>query len=204
MALNDIYRVVLNSTIENQPVSNVLHFKEVVAADTDPQAIAAGVTDDILTRVRSQILPLAADAWKVVNAICNRIHPSKGNTYTRYALTTDVGAESVDPVAELAAGVFKMETEEASKRGRGRIYFSGIPQDQTDSGTWISTDRDSWKTAWTNVVADIDAGTTGTLQLCVWSKADQTGYLVNNRSVNPQLATQRRRRPRLKGPSAAE
>jgi hypothetical protein len=204
MALDDVYRIVFNQTIENQPATNVLHFQEDSASTSTPDVIALSLAEDFLARWRLYLQSLCVDTLACVNVICNKIHPTFGATQVVYASDTDVGSSTADGPAELTTGILAIRTATASKSARGRVFFSGIAQTDIDAGTFLQSRLTAWQTGWRNMTDDFTDPGGGNHTFIVWSKKLSTGYVVNDRIVKPQTGTQRRRRPRLKGPQSAE
>jgi hypothetical protein len=203
MAVADVYRFVINGRIQEEPTTTILHWRETTAATGSAYEVAAALNTALLSAWKLQFLPLLSEDFRLMNGICNRIHPTFGPTSTQFLQPTDIGGVDEDSVPELAALVISLVTNLASESGRGRCYLAGIPQTHTDAGILVASARIALASATSNFFVEVNAAG-GTFTPGVWSRKNEVFTDLELARVNSALGTQRRRRPRNVGPAPVE
>jgi len=194
MALNDVLQATVEMRVAGEYCANVLHYREAVGSTDDvpakslAEAIVATIIPDWAALISEQ----------VIFACCyvRRIRPTPGITYT--ALLTTPGEVVSEAIPSSSALVVSLASEVATKRGRGRIYFAGLPESSQAGGSLEGTVVAGWEALAALLIDPLVAtgGNTGEWQLGVYSRSavEINDALVT--VVRSNLAQQRGRRQR--------
>lgn len=194
MALNDVMEAVVSARVKGEYVQNVFHLKETTAS-TDPIPAKA-----LAEAIQAVWLPdwAALVSTDVEFACCyvRRIKPAPGVAYT--LLLTNVGAVASDAVPTGSALIVTWYSGLASKRGRGRTYFAGLPEEAQDAGLLAAAVVGDWEDL-ADLIATIlvaQGGGVGAWELGVYSEVNAAIADTIARSVRTNLGSMRSRRQR--------
>jgi hypothetical protein len=132
MALNDIYRVAFEYSVDGQTCVNVLHMQHI-------KSLADGNTAQNLADALALTLPPVwkfaiggqeATGRKVSTSLISRTNTDIGEA--AYAFTAFNPLYPSFP--SLVAAVIRLRTGFAGRSGRGRMYLSGVPNFVEDQG----------------------------------------------------------------------
>jgi hypothetical protein len=194
MAVGDVYEVNFQAKVRGEFVNNVLHLVEtqectdMVAAHSLATALLAQWIPDWAALLSQDVVFAAIYA--------RRIKPTFGPTHTE--LVTTPGGVAEDAIPSGSALVISWVTATASKSGRGRTYFAGVPEDAQAGGSITTAAATSWDDFAELLQGNVDAetGDTGQWALAVYSRKNQLAYDIITHSVRTNLAQQRGRRQR--------
>lgn len=194
MAVGDVYEVVVGSRILGEYCENVFRFRETVGeTDTIPaQNLALGFQ----TAIIPDWAALVSDQMEFACIYARRISPTPGIAFT--VLETTVGTQVGEALPTTSAILLSWLTALATKRGRGRTYFSGAPEDSQAGGKLEAGVLAAWQAFGDTLITAIPAGGggTGEWELAVWSEVDSLARDVIAAVVRTNLATMRSRRQR--------
>jgi hypothetical protein len=139
--MGDIYRAAVLTQVNNVGTVNVMHFEEV----------STGTNPDREAELRDFIDPTAAPpggygyVWKYVASqdaeiVCmklQKVSPAPEGTLRHYFVSGPGEVASGAAAANLNY-VIRLYSDTASKRGRGRHFFSGIPLSFLDGGQYAA------------------------------------------------------------------
>jgi hypothetical protein len=114
-------------------------------------------------------------------------------------LLTDVGEEVGESIPTTSALICTWLTQLASKRGRGRTYFCGLPESSQAGGKLEGDVLAAWQALATLILTQFPGGagdSTGEFALCVWSEVNGTAQDVKTSVVRTNLGTMATRRQR--------
>ena len=199
MALNDLYRFVLSSTVVGEPATSVFHYQETTASELEEYEVAEAIGTQFAQGFVTAMLPQLSQSLALVSLVVNRIEPFKGQTFTWFFTSNDIGAVQSQVPTELAAVVARFKTNEAGKGGRGRWFIPGVPELHTDAGRMLTQEALNLLTAVETAFGPLLDGGTGVYNHVVNNAFIGAKPQVKNYEINPVLGTQRRRRARGKG-----
>lgn len=197
MAVGDIWQANIHQVVNGNPVMNVLHYMESVAVTT-PADDASDIADGIANGWLTSIAALLSDQWSAVSIGVRRVHPGFSIPFTMVLTGGEaiVGGVAGEPLPSNAPVVITKYTDLASRRGRGRLYQSGVPEASQDGGQLTVAALASWTTAAQDLLTNInEVGGAG-----VWSPVvhSTVGGGINNTIeqvvVRPNIANMRPRR----------
>lgn len=171
-AVNDLWEVKFNWTLENQVCNNIFHFKCVGAtADTELNLIIV-----IAACFITHLLPKLSNALTLTNVTWKKVAPTLGVENVTIPTGTLTGANSSDCLPSFVSAVISKRTTTGGRSHRGRMYIPGIPEDMTD-GSLLATDEDLWTAiaafitcVLTNFKHPDPAGATDIFDLVVYSR----------------------------------
>jgi hypothetical protein len=160
--------------------------------------------------------PITATPYQLALVRVIDLNSQSGVVVQQAAVHT--GSAAGTPLTAGTALVLSAKIPYRFRGGHPRVYIVGMPQsDLADSNTWNATFLPTVATAWTSLLADMNAlaiTNVGTLQYIYWhthssNKADFPGgvpttkppwplatpvpHLISSWNANPQVASQRRR-----------
>lgn len=128
VAAGSIVQVLSQGVIENQLVENVWYFRP-QAADTDMLLhLLTAISQCLIT----SLLPVLSPAYALERLVGTIVGPAVG----AQAIWYPEGGESLagegagDSMPSFVSAVVSLHTERPGRSGRGRIYFTGIPEGQ--------------------------------------------------------------------------
>lgn len=194
MAVNDVYQVTTSYRVRGEFCEQVMAYRESVACTDDVPA------QSLATAFVAAILPdwaaLVSSQLEFACVYARRIRPTPGIAFT--LLDTTIGTVASEAIPSSSALVMSLLTAVASKRGRGRSYFGGLPETSQAGGSLESTVLTGWNALGTLMLDPVigGGGDTGEWLLGVYSKAavqinDALAFVVRT-----NLAQQRGRRQR--------
>jgi len=138
-ALNSLWEVRINGTMEGQTTANVLHFKCVGAtADVNLHLIlvlAACFVDNLL--------PVLTSAWTLISVSWKQVAPTLGVEQVTIPPGAGAGAGNVACLPSYVSAVISKRTLTGGRDHRGRMYIPGIPETFT-TGSNITNPSDLW------------------------------------------------------------
>lgn len=194
MAVGDIYEAVVQYKVRGEYINNSFHLQE---------------TDACTDMIPAESLALALqDAWigdwaallseeAVFSGIyTRRVRPVPGPTFT--VLDTTPGGVNDEAIPSAASLLISWVTNLATKSGRGRNYFAGLPESSQNGGSLAAGSVAAWVTFATMLKDAVDGigGATGSWALCVYSRKLVAAEDILMGVVRSNLATQRKRRQR--------
>lgn len=194
MAVNDVYQVAVDYKVRGEYCAQVFSYRESVAStdDVPAQSLAEAFALAIIPEWEA----LVSNQVEFACIYCRRIRPTPGITYTH--LLTGVGDVVSEAVPSSSALVLSLLTSLATRRGRGRTYFGGLPETSQAGGSLEGTVLADWQALGTLLLDPLvgSGGATGEWLLGVYSKAavqinDALSYVVRT-----NLGQQRGRRQR--------
>jgi len=194
MAVGDVYEVSVDYSVLGEHCVNVFKFRESVEE-----------TDDIPARNLALAFQAAAIAdWAALlseqvqfNCIyVRRISPTPSVAYT--VLLTDPGEVVSEAIPTTSAVLITWYSTVASKRGRGRNYFAGLPENAQAGGKLEGDVLAAWQDLATTLMAAMGpaGGGTGVWALCIWSDILGAANDAVTNVVRTNLGTMRTRRQR--------
>lgn len=194
MAVGDVYEVVVCGDVKGEHVQNVFRLKETVEETDDVPA------ENLALGIQTAWIP----DWKALlsedfafNCIyVRRIAPAPGIAFT--VLLTDVGEVVSDAIPSTSALLISWYTNLATKRGRGRNYFAGLPENAQEGGLLAATELAAWQALGVLIRGSVPAGGggSGSWELGVWSEILAAIQDVKTSVVRTNLASMRSRRQR--------
>jgi len=194
MAVGDVYEVAVDMTVKGEHCVNVFKFRETVEeTDTIPaENLALGYQAAIIAGWAA----LLSNEVQFNCIYVRRISPAPGVAFT--VLLTDPGEEVSEAIPTTSALLITWYSETATKRGRGRNYFAGLPETSQAGGKLEGDVLAAWNAFGTLMLTPVVAagGGTGVWALAVWSDVNAAAVDVVTRVVRTNLATMRTRRQR--------
>jgi len=195
MALNDVYRVRIYTSLQQQLGVNVLHFMTTTETGTGAtlQEIATAASADFQGAYRAL---LALDArYRGVGV--QRVRPIPVTAEVFEANDAEDGLAAGEPLPKQICGVITWQTGLAgrSKRGRSYISFPAESNNDTDSSPTPGY-LANLGTLRTSILSGVVAGAVGnqtTLSLIIFHRDDLSHDLVTASRINDKWGTQRRR-----------
>lgn len=138
-AINSLWEVRLDGSIEGQKTENVLHFK-CVGASADVSlhlilVIAACFIDNLL--------PVLSSAFSFDSITWKQVAPTLGVENVTIPPGAGAGGGNAAALPSYASAVISKRTLTGGRSHRGRMYIPGIPEDQT-TGSKITNPSDLW------------------------------------------------------------
>jgi len=194
MAVEDVYEVVVDMTVLGEHCVNVFKFRETVAeTDTIPaENLALGFQAALI----ADWAALLSEDVQFNCIYVRRISPGPGVAFT--VLETTPGEVVSQAIPSASGLVVTWYSATASKRGRGRNYFAGLPENAQQAGKLEADVIAAWTAFLATLMGTIAAGGggAGSWQLCVWSDVDSIGRDVVTNVIRTNLGTMRTRRQR--------
>ena len=171
MAFNDIYRLRIYQRMHGAQIVNVLHFVEDVnLTGSGPLALA----NDFVTNMRTTLLARASSNLLFEFVEVQSIVPFSGGPVSVNFPPSSVGTQAGSLSATLAE-VITIYTSRAGRRGRGRIYLTGIDTQSSANvgqGVWGSAQTTRTQTLATALATRyMVVPYNSSWALGVWSKA---------------------------------
>lgn len=192
MAINDVYRAAIASQVNGVNCLNVFHFIQIDAdgAEVPPDSLKAAL-ETILLPVW---VPMISPQVSIDSVIIRKILPSGSQPFA-YSLASGTGTHAGTQAMPANLAVVNTHyTTVLSKRGRGRVYYAGIPQTMVDASVpkaaWVSL----FGTFITVLKAQIqDAGSGINWQWVHYSPTDNAVRVITHTEQRMQLRTLRER-----------
>lgn len=195
MAIADIYRATLNGFTSNQPTTMTLYFEETTATSLTPANAAKALAELLVDWWENNVTFIQTTESGLSSVEVNRIEPAKGPRRQATGQNQAVfGTVEADTLPGYAAAVTTFYTGDASKRGRGRAYLSGLPQTQVDGGVLTTNILADIQTAFTQLLTPFTGDPDGEWTWIVWSKTSLSAAIIEDVVTRVNLGTQRRRR----------
>lgn len=168
MAVGDIIEITDCQTLHGTEISNVYEYQVVTDATSgaidNPEYCAKAFEQDVIS------LFLAGLQSDEVNHHCvkaQKVHPSVGPSYEH---TISVpGAVVAEPVPVNVMCVCGLYSVEFGKKGRGRKYIAGLPQNQMEKGDLGGLAWGNFQNNMVKLLDLIDNGG-GEYRLVIWSR----------------------------------
>lgn len=140
-AAGEVWRVLLQGSIEEQQCENVLWFR---AATPDPDVLA-GLLADIIECFLTALVPHLSATYTFERAIAQRCVPTMGAEviYTPDAAVDVQGAAAGDALPSYSSALISLRSSRAGRSGRGRMFIAGVPESQTVA-SYLATELDLW------------------------------------------------------------
>lgn len=191
-----VTRAVLNATLNNIPVANVLHFTQPGGGTApDPALLASRLG----AWWGSTMKPLVVSNYTLNNITCTDLSPSGPPSTVFTTSLPNSGTLSGDALPGNCALVMSLRTALRGRSFRGRIYHCGIGESQTLLNSVQTPARDSILGAWDDLVLFTQIGQPD-YQLVVLSyyangdlRSEGLATPVVSMSANTRIDTQRRR-----------
>jgi hypothetical protein len=194
MAAGPVWQLTITGDIDGQRVQNVLHFRETAAGAGEIPAL------DLIEAVGLTVMPKWAAClsagWQATSFYCRKVAPVPAIPFLRLATGTMafIGTRGDAVCPPTSALLLSLYSDEASRRGRGRIYLPGVAEADQDAGQIV----EALLTAAVVLCEELDDTITdangGQYNPCVFSRVDVEGYDVITAQPQTNLATQRSRR----------
>jgi len=135
MAVNDLLELTFLSTLHNQEVRNVRHYRVSLISGGSP---TAEQQESALISISSQITTAmkncASNEWALYGQKCQRVWPVPRTVGTYSSGNAGAGAVSENSLPSEVTAVVKLKTAFAGRKYRGRMYMAGVPVTfETDS-----------------------------------------------------------------------
>lgn len=192
MAMDDIYELSTDQTVKGEHCANVFHFKESEAC-TDPIP-AKELINAFFAAVVGDWADLLSDECKFNCFYARRIRPTAGLAYTK--LDDTAGTIASEPIPTTSGVVMSLYTATASRNGRGRKYFAGLPEDNQNGGLIEGVAMPDWDDFGILLATELVGANTGKWKLCVYSPALVAAELVIVTTTRTNLGTMKTRRQR--------
>lgn len=183
-----IYRVTLDQTMFGQQLQNVLHFQHF---SSDPATMST-LADEVSANFIGQIRMLHSGSVKY-NRIRVRMLESQFATFEK---TINIGGNfgAVNEIWSFVCFVLRLRTAIIGRRGRGRIYISGVLAGFTNQGFVTSDQIDAFNVRINNIMAQFGPGGESQFRLGVCNKSAPFDFKeVTSMQVAPTTGCQRRR-----------
>lgn len=171
MAAGDIYELTFHQRVHNVPCVNVFWYEETDASTDGIAQLIQAFLDKAIVEIRSQL----AVEWVPVCVEVRRVLPEP--SAPRYGIIPP-GSEGTDSGECFPANMVIVITDytaETSKKGRGRIFQSGVSEDQEGKNN-LSAERVLGFQSYMNAITQ---GLTGNVPDGIWER----------RHSSPSLAT---------------
>lgn len=181
-------RVTLSMTYYGQLFQNVLHFnKSDYVASELPNLIA-----DIKTGWIDQVKWCQSDGLKYVNMKLHHVGSSTPDTNEVLAINGGTGSSS--EYKPFNAHIIRIQSVQAGRSGRGRVYIGGIASNLTDFGFIKTAILATWATKLAAITAMFGPTATSDFQLGVNAHTEVDNWkAMQSLSINPVEGIQRRR-----------
>lgn len=191
MALNDIFESVLGFTQNGEKIVNVLHFRQSSVDVTNPAAkdLALAVEEDLWTAAYKAVV---CDDLSLQTVRCNRIWPTLGGTYIHNV--DDAGSVVDDPLPPNSNALLAFYSATVSKKGRGRIHISGVPDGWHKDGILDTANIAPYTAVIAAILGPFQKAAGATFQCGTWSAGDLAFWEFTSGVVRSHLYTLRSRR----------
>lgn len=195
MAAGDVYRIVVHSVLYGSSCVNVFHVR------TTNDTTVGRPEDDVLERVEAQWIPpwmdVVAEDFMVDCIEAHRIHPQPGLVSSVLLDAGNTGQVIDDALPPNKCYCISWYSETYTKRGRGRSFFSGVPETWEDDNAIIS-DHAAILTTFAETIEDGLSGGAGggQFELTIWSADVFTAHPVVDSNPSPQVRSIRKRTAR--------
>lgn len=190
MPVNDVYRTALQYSVNGEKCANVLHF---IQTSGDG---GANVVAELASAIQGTIIPpftncMSNDAH--MDAItAHKISPAIGGSVV--VPDTTVGAVVNDTLPPNSVVCLALYSDHLTGRGRGRMYFSGVPDQYSSAGRLTNTGPNLYVTFANILLASLAGGNGTTFKCGVWSTTGAIFYEYTTHQVRSRLITLRSRR----------
>lgn len=190
MALDDIYRITLDSTLHGQRVLNTFHYRL-----NDP--VTGNFSDSLALAWQAEIvgplLALVSNEFTALGVICQRIRPLPVLAAYTEALVSASGLVEAPSLPSSVAVVVSKYTELAGSANRGRNYFAGLTDTHEDESQLAVAWRAGWQ-SFADLLSDIIVdGAAHNFVPCVFHRSTGLFTDIVNCVVRGPLRNQRRR-----------
>lgn len=126
-AANEVWQLRLEGRYEGQQVINVLHFSNPVAdADVETHLLAV-----VLSCFITNMLPVLVGSYTFERMVSKRVSPTVGLDIVTVDTNQTQAGGNVQGLPSYAAAVISIHTTRPGRSGRGRIFMSAIPEQET-------------------------------------------------------------------------
>lgn len=192
MAVNDVYEVSADISVQGEHCYNVMAFKETAGCTADvPAEILANAFHAAITPAW---IALLAELVVINCYYVRRISPAPGVTFT--LIVNEQGEVVSQPLPTTSALLISWYGLTASARTRGRNYFAGVPETAQSGGLLEDAAITAWQSFADLLKTPIVGAGDGTWELGIWSRANLSVIDAKVRVVRSNLATMRSRRQR--------
>lgn len=199
MAVNDIYQVQVYQNVGSEITMNVFHLREKVAATNQEDAITTAIQyAAVLYGLWAELL---SDDWRVTIIKARRVEPSGGipGTIVFGGAEAIVGQLESEIVPSQAAILISLYSGTPDRTGRGRQYIPGCAESIQNEGQLLEAPYAANVNAIEgHYVEDFGPFGGGTAEMhCIihgGGGSPDPAWDVIASFLNPNLATQRRRR----------
>jgi len=207
MALGDILRLVVNSTLYSENVQNCLYY--LVTADDEGPGNETAVAQQFFTTVIPFWQSAVVDAVEFTCIQTQKVFPApNGSTFDRIESVT--GNLTGQGLPATDSGLIRKFNPAVSGIGRkGRVYVAGMPEANTNLGRITVLQGDLLEELAEELVKVLGSAANGLYQP-VWAVRDtlppfpiEGSVSWLNFTIMPRIATQRRRRTPIVGFSPA-
>jgi len=201
MAAGDLIKLVVNQSLFDAIVQNVLYYKVVTddTVDGNEEALAEDFATDVIPTWQTFVV----DKLFFTCIQTQKVFPTPvGSTFDR--ISAPIGAITTDGLPPTDAALIRKFNPTVGGVGRkGRVYITGIPEANQDRGRIDAALRTNL-TGLATLLIQNRTTTGGGDYKPVWATRDATTPFAINGSVDwlnftvmPRIATQRRRRTPL-------
>jgi hypothetical protein len=194
MALNDVWKLVIKQAYENQLNLNVLHYLETGLAGTG--ATAAQRLNGLMTEIEPDLVAMQNNNWTYTGATLQRIFPTVTDPIEISETPPAAGDVVGDGLPAYVASVISWRTAIATRRTRGRSFFGGRSESDTEESflnAGAITLHDTLALTLIGPISTGVGGNTSELTLCVWSPTTPGATVVSNHLTRSQVRTMRTR-----------
>lgn len=198
--VDDCVRVTIRGRIHNQKTINILHFKTVAAGGDE---ILAALLTAVIICIVQELMPKMSSEMQFEGATATKL-TGTFDEITDASQSVN-GTVITDALPSLCAGVIRFHTAQQGRRGRGRMFIAGAPEQDHADSSWEAPDTTFGE--FLNCLLDkfkLNGGTDTHWKLCVFSR--KTWQENNNNfplamfpvvggSVNGFVCTMRSRKP---------
>ena len=185
---NTLYRVTLNQQMYGQQIQNVLHFSHPSSDPATMSLLADAVETNWIQNVRFE--HSAAVKYTRIRVLMLE------SQFAAFEKTINIngGQGNDDGLHSYVCWLIRLRTATLGKRGRGRVYISGVLHGLTLNGFVRAENITSWNNRFVNVMAAFGPGGSSPFRLGVCnSKPPFVFHDVTSIQLAPTLGAQRRR-----------
>lgn len=199
MAMNDVYQVQIYQNVGSEITMNVLHLREKVAAADQNDAVTCSIQyANVLYHLWAELL---SEDWRVTVIKARRVEPSGGipGTIVFGGAEAILGQVESEIVPSQAAILMSLYSNTPDRTGRGRQYLPGCAESIQNEGQMLeapfNANRAAIESHYEEDFGPFGGGTAEMHAIIHGGGGSPTvEWDVVTAFLNPNLATQRRRR----------
>lgn len=190
MPVNDVLQASLRFSINGEKTANVLHFIQTSADGALPpnEDLAAAIIEDLWPSLKACL----SDDCTLQSIAVKRIDPTLGGT--TFVPVIEPGSVGQDTLPPNGCLVVTLYTNTLTKRGRGRMFISGIPDTFINQGRLNNADATVFVTFLDLLLSAIQGGAGATFHAAIWSATAGSAQEITSHQLRARLINLRGRR----------